>query len=177
MPITTKTGDNGKTSLLYGSRVRKDNLRIEICGILDELNSFLGLAKSLLKDKALKKLINKVQGELFVIGGEVAAGKSSSKLRRKIGQKNIKGLELFIEKLEKKRKLKEHTFVLPGGSTISAILDVARAIARRAERRIATLRNKGMLKNRHILIYLNRLSDLLYLTARRLARKKLSPRR
>ena len=173
MPITTKTGDKGRTSLLHGVRVAKDNLRIEIGGILDELSSFLGLAKSLLKDKALKKLIDRVQKELFMAGSEIAAKTASvQKLRRRISQGNVKGLESFIEKLEEKRKHKKHTFVLPGGNSVSATLDVARAIARRAERRIVTLRNKGKMKNRHILIYLNKLSDLLYLMARKVARNK-----
>ena len=70
MPITTKTGDDGSTSLLYGKRVRKDNPRIEACGVLDELNSFLGLSKNLLKAKAAKKLIDKIQKELLMIGSE-----------------------------------------------------------------------------------------------------------
>ncbi len=171
MPITTKTGDSGITSLLYGARVRKDNLRIEICGILDELNSFLGLGKSLLKNRALRKLIEGVQRKLFMIGSEIAAGTSPHKLQKRIGQKDIKSLESVIAKLEKKRRLKKFLFVIPGGNTISATLDIARAIARRAERRIVTLRHRGTIKNHFILVYLNRLSDLLYLVARDIAKK------
>ena len=167
MKISTKSGDNGLTSLLCGERVRKDNLRVEMCGALDELNSFLGLSKSLLKDRAARRLIGKVQQDLFAIGSEIAASISYAyKLPNRIEEANVRGLELFIEKLEKKCRSKRSSFILPGKNTLSATLDIARSIARRAERRTVTLSNRGKLKNKHIIIYLNRLSDLLYLLAR-----------
>ena len=171
MKISTKTGDCGTTSLLYGRRVKKDNLKIEVCGTLDELNSFLGLCKNLLKDRTSKRLIKCVQQDLFTIGSEVACHKTDvRRLKKKINRRNIRGLELFIEKLEKKHKTAK--FVLPGGNSLSALLDVARTIARRAERRIVTLKKKGILNNKYILIYLNRLSDLLYLLARSCEKKR-----
>ncbi len=171
MKICTKTGDGGTTSILYGRRVRKDNLRIEACGALDELNSFLGLCKNLLKDKTSKRLINKVQRDLFVIGSEVACRKASLyKLKKKIKGQDVRHLELFIEKLEKKHKVKK--FVPPGENTLSALVDIARTVARRAERRAVTLKNEGRLKNKYVLIYLNRLSDLLFLLARSCAAKR-----
>jgi len=167
MPITTKTGDNGSTSLLYGGRVRKNSPRIEICGVLDELSSYLGLSKSLLKSRRQKDVISKIQKDLMVICSEVSTRiPAAHKLRKRIDREDIKDLELFIEKLEKKRKLKKAVFILPGENTLSATLDVARTVARKAERRMITLKDKRMMRNRYIPIYLNRLSDLLYLLAR-----------
>lgn len=167
MGISTKTGDRGITSLLYGGRVQKDSLLIETIGILDELSSFLGLGKSLLKDRRQKKLIETIQTGLWLIGSEIATkppyiGRLSKRLKRE----DVKYLDSTIKKLEKKYKPKEYCFLLTGENTVSAILDVARTIARRAERRVTTLLKRRMLKNRHILVYLNRLSDLLYLLAR-----------
>ena len=111
MPITTKTGDRGNTSLFYGGRVRKDDLRIEANGILDELSSFLGLSKSLLKNKKQKNAIGGIQRDIIPISAEIATDANSvKKLRRRIKKADIRGLELFIEKLEKKRKLKKVVF-------------------------------------------------------------------
>lgn len=166
MKISTKTGDNGSTSLLYGGRIRKDSLRVEACGTLDELCSFLGLCKSLLKNRQEKSLIEKLQTDLFVICSEIATKTSFlHKLKRRLGKKDINYLESIIEKLEKRCKLR-CCFLLAGENTLSATLDIARTIARRAERRTVTLKKKEMVKNISILAYLNRLSDLLYLLAR-----------
>ena len=167
MPITTKKGDDGSTSILYGKKVRKDNLRIEANGILDELNSSLGLSKSLSKKRKIKGLISRIQENLSTVASEIAANPASAcKLKKRIGQKDIKTLESLMKKLENKCKGKKGTFVLPGENSASAVLDICRSIARTAERRIATLENKKMIKNHHILVYLNRLSDLLYILAR-----------
>lgn len=167
MSITTKTGDNGDTSLLYGGRVSKDDLRIETNGILDELNSFLGLSKSLLKGRQQKGIIDRIQRDISTLISEIAAGtKSVHRLRRRIKKDDIRMLECLIKKLEKKRGLKRRSFAIPGKNTLSATLDIARTIARTAERRIVTLKNKKVVKSEIIPVYLNRLSDLLYLLAR-----------
>jgi cob(I)alamin adenosyltransferase len=173
MRIYTKTGDRGATSLLYGGRVKKSCLRVEICGILDELNSFLGLGRSLLKGKTIKKLIAHIQKDIYMMCTEIATHTPSvHKLKKRINVQNVKSLESLIDKLEKKNKAKISGFILPGKNTLSAALDVARSIARKVERRAVILRNKGMLKNRYILAYLNRLSDLLYLLARSYEKRK-----
>jgi len=165
MNISTKTGDRGTTSLLYGRRIKKDSLRIEACGTLDELNSFIGLCKNLLKDKRWKDMIVKIQEDVFTIGSETACRRSDAiRLKKRIGNKEVKDIEACIEKLEKRCKCRK--FVLPGTNTLSAHFDIARTIARRAERRIVALRNRHQAKNRYVLIYLNRLSDLLFLLAR-----------
>ena len=167
MKISTKTGDNGSTSLLYGGRVRKDSLRLEACGTLDELCSFLGLCKSLLKNRQEKSLIEKAQTALFVINSEITTETSSlGRLKRRLNKKDVNYLESIIEKLEKKYKPRQWHFLLPGENTISAALDIARTVTRRAERRVVTLKKKKIVKNVSILAYLNRLSDLLYLLTR-----------
>lgn len=173
MGITTKTGDDGRTSLYCGNRVAKDDARIEACGALDEVVSFLGLAKSASKDKKTKSIMYSVQKELFILGAEVAGSKSSAgKLKKKIGKDSICVLEKEIDELENARLVKVRSFCIPGENTSSSALDIARAVTRRAERRSVTLLKKGMIKNRNIVVYLNRLSDLLYLLARLNERKK-----
>lgn len=167
MTITTKIGDKGFTSLLFGGCDKKDSLRIESCGALDELCSFLGLAKSLIKDKNGKILIENIQKDLFVIGAEIGTKESFIyKLNRRISRKDIKSLEALIASFEGKYTSKHCQFVLPGENTISAVLDIARTMARKAERRAVALKNKKFLKNPGIIIYMNRLSDLLFLMAR-----------
>ena len=165
MKISTKTGDSGVTSLLYGKRVKKDRLRIEACGVLDELNSFLGLCRSRLKNKKWVSLITRIQRDLFLAGSEtVCRGNDAFRLRKKIGHGEVRRLEKSIEELERRHKC--GSFVLPGTNDISAHFDIARTVARRAERRVVALKNRGYVRNSHILVYLNRLSDLLFLLAR-----------
>jgi cob(I)alamin adenosyltransferase len=168
MSIVTKRGDKGKTSLFLGGMVAKDNPRVEFEGVLDELCSFIGLAKSLVKNKIIKKTLEELQKDLFIIGAEAATFSAYlSRLSRRIGKNDNECLEMLIEDMESKRKPKERCFILPGENHVSGVLDVCRTIARRAERRAVSLTKKRILKNPYILIYLNRLSDLLYLLARR----------
>jgi cob(I)alamin adenosyltransferase len=172
MSIVTKMGDKGKTDLFGGRQVSKDDLRIETLGDLDELCSFLGLAKSLVKNKSAKAIIENIQRDLFIIGSEVATeAKHIRKLKCRIGQVHILGLEKHIEQMERKMNQAQRDFCLPGKNTPAAIVDVARAIARRVERRIVTLGRRKDLRNASAAIYLNRLSDLLFVLARQLEKK------
>jgi cob(I)alamin adenosyltransferase len=167
MSITTKQGDKGMTSLLWGRQVRKDDIRVEAGGALDELCSYLGLARSLISEGAAKKILEDIQKDLFVMGAEITAGrKFSGRLKNRIDNNYTKRLEGSIKGLEKKIKLGGHCFLLPGENLVSAVLDVCRTVARRTERIIVTLKHKNMANNPHTLTYLNRLSDLLYLLAR-----------
>lgn len=167
MSITTKKGDKGFTSLLWGERVKKDHIRVETYGTLDELCSFLGLAKSMIRNKKTKKLIERIQTDSFVIGSEIATKpKFINRLKKRIDNSSVKLLEENISDLERRMKFEGCCFLLPGENFISALFDVSRTIARRAERKVVTLKNRGILKNHYDLIYLNRLSDLLYLLAR-----------
>lgn len=167
MSITTKTGDTGKTFLLCKEKKFKDDLRVEACGSLDELCSFLGMSKSLTKGKAIKSILKAIQLDLFVIGSEIATPtKYLNKLKKRINGSHILKLEKFIERAQKAGKNELYSFCLPGENILSSSLDISRAIARRAERSMVTLKRKKILKNSDIIIYLNRLSDLLYLFAR-----------
>jgi ATP:cob(I)alamin adenosyltransferase len=167
MSITTKTGDSGKTSLYFGPRVPKDDLRIETYGTLDELCSFLGLAKSFVKDRETKDVLEAVQRDLFIIGAEIATLPNFfAKLKERINNNHIGKLETLISALESKKKFRDGCFYLPGENFLSSSFDIARVITRRAERRAVTLKKKRIIRNGKIIIYLNRLSDLLYLFAR-----------
>ena len=172
MPVTTKTGDKGKTSLYCGARVAKDHISLEVCGNLDELCSCLGLSKSLIKQNSVKKMIESVQKELFIIGAELATKKEFiGKLKTRLDKNDVDRLETILVDLENTRTFKEQCFYLPGVNPVSSSLDIARTVARRVERSVVTLERKRLLSNKFILIYLNRLSDLLYLLARRHEKK------
>jgi len=167
MSIVTKKGDKGKTSLYQGKIVSKDHLRIEACGSLDELTSYLGLVKSMVREKNIVNLIELIQKDLFILATEIVTElKSLAKLKKRIDSSFIGYLNKAILEIEEKKDLEIKGFKLPGKSSISSVLDIARTITRRVERRSVTLARKKLLKNKHILIYLNRLSDLLYLLAR-----------
>jgi ATP:cob(I)alamin adenosyltransferase len=166
MSIVTKRGDRGKTSLPGSRRVYKDNLYVEISGSIDELNSYLGFAKTKLKKNNYKNIVEQIQKDLFLIGPELSMGiKYLKKLDKRISKVQVKRIEKSIKVLENKVKLKK-SFYLPGQNPESASLDIARAVARRTERRVVSLNKKRPLKNKDVLIYLNRLSDLLFLLAR-----------
>lgn len=167
MGIVTKKGDQGKTSLFMGGIVSKDHPRVELCGALDELSSFLGVSKSLIKDKPVSRRLDAVQKDLLVIGAEIATGTKFVKvLKKRITKKDPDRLEEWIRSLEASGK-KNFCFSVPGKSLVASCLDVSRTIARRAERRAVSLSKKRLLLNKDILVYLNRLSDLLYLLARK----------
>ena len=167
MSIVTKRGDKGKTSLYQGKPVSKDHIRIEACGILDELSSYLGLAKSMIKNKKIAGVIEAIQKDLFILGTElVTKAKSLKKLKKRIDNNFISRIQKIIFSLEKKKNLSIKCFQIPGVNSVSSILDISRAITRKLERRVVTLSRKKLIKNSSILIYLNRLSDLLFLLAR-----------
>ncbi len=150
-----------------GGSVAKNHPRIELGGALDELCSFLGMSKSLLKNKKMKVCLAEIQKDLFVIGAEVSTRPPFvNKLKRLLNSCDIVRLEELIELLESKNGCRKLAFCLPGGSFISSSIDVSRAIARRAERQATALFKKKHLKNHNILVYLNRLSDFLFLLAR-----------
>lgn len=166
MPISTKKGDKGLTGLLGGSRVPKYHLRPETYGTLDELNSFLGMARAFSQDGKVKEILLSIQNHFFIIGSELAlSGKGRSVPKGEITQKEVGWLTQLSTDFEASLK-PEPKFILYGETQISSILDVARAVSRRAERLVARMKSKKMLHNLKILEYLNRLSDVLYLLAR-----------
>ncbi len=173
MPTPAKKGDRGLTALYRGGTVYKDHVRVEACGTLDELSAFLGMAKSLIARKELKGLIESIQQDLFVVGAEVATdAKFLSSLKKRIDAHDVDRLEKHICEREKRGISALNRFCVPGEDFVSSALHVARAVARRAERRIVTLKKRGLVRNTSMVAYLNRLSGLLYLLARSLARTR-----
>jgi cob(I)alamin adenosyltransferase len=167
MSVATKRGDKGETDLYLGRRVPKDHPRVEVFGSLDELCAFLGLARSLLKDRQTSQLIETIQRELFIIGAEVGVTpRNLGKLKRRIDRSYVERLDTALARFEKDARFEACCFYLPGENTLACSFDIARTVARRTERRMVTLRNKGLMRNPHILVYLNRLSDLLFVLSR-----------
>jgi cob(I)alamin adenosyltransferase len=168
MSITTGQGDTGDTRLFSGERVRKSAARPEAYGALDELVSHLGVARSLCgPDHAhLAAELRRLQDELFVAGAELAStAQAVARLPRRVDAALAAALESRRAALE--RALPPATgFILPGGTPLGAQLDVARAVARRVERRVVALHDDGEVANPHLLVWLNRLSDHLWLLAR-----------
>jgi len=167
MPIYTRTGDKGKTSLFDGTRVTKNNIRVDTYGTVDELNSVLGIVISQIK-KNTEKITNEliqIQHDLFEIGAVLANPRDdvSEALKTRL-QKQVAFFENSIDEMT--AQLPELVnFILPGGGTAGALLQFARAVSRRVERRIVDLSQKEHVEN-EIIIYFNRLSDLLFTMSR-----------
>lgn len=168
MHIYTKSGDKGETGLLGGRRVSKSDCRIFTIGAVDELNAYIGVLGTQTTTKKTAALLMQIQNELFRIGAQLADpdGKFT---KNPIGGKEVAALENYIDALEKKLPPLKN-FILPGGTAFSAHAHVARAICRRAERQVVVLQEKTSKEkiplDQHIIIYLNRLSDLLFMLAR-----------
>ncbi len=166
--IYTKGGDGGDTSLLGGERVRKDSLRTETYGTVDELNSCLGLVAAELQDAELVKRLKEIQGDLLAAGARLACPASTAQDRglRWPGETEAAALETAIDcMLEVLPERKG--FTLPGGCRAAACSHVARTVCRRAERRVVSLQAEVDDPDLHqIQVYLNRLADYLYALAR-----------
>lgn len=160
--ITTKTGDDGTTSLGDGSRTRKDDPKVECYGAVDEANSQLGHFLSIYSGSHVD-LVKRIQKELFVLGSDISTPLSREQVR--ISPDHVRGLEEDIRVIENSLpQLKR--FILPGGSQPSAILHIARTTIRRAERRLTESFLDGKI-NDNTYVYLNRLSDFLFVLARK----------
>ena len=167
--IYTKTGDDGTTGLLYGGRVSKADPATEAYGTTDEAVAALGLARALAADAGLRDEILTLQRELFVVGADLA---TNPKGRGKLQPGESLVTAEMVERLESRidEQVAEHplpnAFVVPGANPVSAALDVARSVVRRAERRVVEFHDSGAEVNDEVLRYLNRLSDLLFVMAR-----------
>ncbi len=163
--IYTKTGDKGTTALFGGERVAKNHPRLEAYGTVDELNSHLGLALAFVSDEKLKKIVLDLQNDLFDLGGDLATPLEKTKLEiTRISDSYIIKLENIIDELQ--NELPElRSFILPGGTPAAGQLQVARAVCRNAERKTVALAENFDI-NEKVIIYLNRLSDLLFVLAR-----------
>jgi cob(I)alamin adenosyltransferase len=165
--LYTRTGDQGQTALYGGGRVGKDHLRVEAYGSVDELNSALGVAVSFLRQRRVIAALQSIQNELFNIGAELASesGPRAEKGRLFLDPEGkIAALERLIDEYDAKVP-PLRTFILPSGSQAGALLHLARGVCRRAERAAVRL-SRGEDVNPHVLTYLNRLSDLLFVLAR-----------
>lgn len=170
MKIYTKTGDEGKTSLYDSNRIDKDSIRVEAYGTIDELNSYLGLARSFCEDEEIKFILFNIQRKLFDIAGELATI-DAQKFPERIDENQVIKLEEIIDNyLLKMNKDEAFKFIIPGSNKSSATLHVARTICRRAERRILTLSKTDKISSL-LIKYINRLSDVIYTLARFLETK------
>jgi cob(I)alamin adenosyltransferase len=170
--IYTRAGDDGTTGLLYGGRVSKDDPAAEAYGTTDEAVAALGLARASCRDDAMRADILTLQRELFVVGADLATNPTQ---RRKLDPEVSLVTETMIARLERRiddlvaAQSLPDVFIVPGEDLSSAALDLARAIVRRAERRVVTLERTDAGVNPIVRRYLNRLSDLLFVLARRQA--------
>ena len=166
MKIYTKTGDSGETSLFDNTRVSKADARVDAYGEVDEVNACLGAARAAGVDEETSALIEAIQKDLFALGARLAD--PSSKIagrvtKASIGEADVQRLEQAIDRLESTLPPLRR-FILPGGSPAGALLHLARTICRRAERRVIGLGPKAV--EPILVVYLNRLSDLLFVMAR-----------
>lgn len=166
MKIYTKTGDGGQTGLFGGSRVSKDDPRVEAYGSVDETNALLGVAASQCQSSEIRRALVRIQADLFSLGAELACDADHrSKLQMPfIDAECIGDLEQIIDELDAQLAPLKN-FVLPGGALGAALLHQARTVCRRAERRVLSVEKPASLR-KELLIYLNRLSDLLFVMAR-----------
>ena len=190
MRIYTKTGDKGETSLVGGRRVPKDTLRVEAYGTVDELNALLGVVAASSRETTLLRILKRLQHELFIVGADLAtpdpqadpkpvSTDSRTNPRPSVGHSipriaasHAESLGSIIDKMESKLASLNY-FILPGGHSLAAQLHLARAVCRRAERAVVRLSRQSRedAVNPHIIVYLNRLSDLLFVLARWINRK------
>ena len=176
MSIVTKTGDQGETSLMYGRRVSKNDPRVEAYGAVDELTAAVGIARANCEDKFVGEQIFAVQKDLINVMGELATLPEDRERYVKDGfhvtdAKMVDRVTAVIVDLEKEKSLYPKDWVIPGANSVSAALDFARVICRRAERKVATLKDP----NPEILRYLNRLSDFWWLLARYMEKRLKQP--
>jgi len=166
LKIYTRTGDKGETGLFGAGRVSKASLRVDAYGDVDETNSQIGLVRSFAKDEKIAEILESIQEDLFALGSDLATPLHipARKSAPQITADNVKRLENIIDEIEE-HNTPLRKFVLPAGSNTASLLHVARTVCRRAERKVAALKEKEAI-NEQCLIYLNRLADLLFVLAR-----------
>jgi cob(I)alamin adenosyltransferase len=170
MKLYTRRGDDGRTELFGGQRVEKDSGRIEACGTVDELNSVVGWALCACADETLRTMLVSTQSRLFELGADLATprpgeGRADPATIARISAEHAHELEQWIDRICEPLEPMRH-FVLPGGCELAARLHVARTVCRRAERACVALARSQPIGS-PIVVYLNRLSDLLFAMGRR----------
>lgn len=168
MKIYTKTGDEGETGLFDGTRVPKHDPRVEAYGEVDEVNALVGTIRAILSDQEIGEILASIQRDLFAIGAQLADPKFGERKRKEkvvLNEARVKELEDTIDRCEAELPPLKH-FILPGGSHAGSLLHLARTVCRRAERRTIALKHQGIPVSPILIIYMNRLSDLLFVLAR-----------
>ncbi len=169
MKIYTRTGDDGTTGLIGGSRVKKYDIRLEAYGTVDELNSYIGVIRSFQADEHADAVLGRIQNKLFVIGAHLATDQSIGTVKKQLPccGSDIEMLEKEMDRMNE--VLPElRNFVLPGGCQASSFCHVARTVCRRAERRIVELSEKAEV-DANLIKYINRLSDYLFVLSRKVS--------
>jgi cob(I)alamin adenosyltransferase len=169
MKIYTRQGDQGQTQLLSGERVEKDDPRVKTYGALDEFQSHLGFAKTLIRVESISTLLDKIQKDIFIASSELASTpKALTELKYRITQEDVKRLETWIDKFTETYGLPDG-FIIPGNSSDSAAVHIARSVCRRCERLIVMLKRQPDFVSNVLIVYFNRLGDLLFVLAWALA--------
>lgn len=169
MKIYTRTGDDGTTGLIGGSRVKKYTLRLEAYGTIDELNSYIGVVRTMQTDGHIDNILERIQHKLFVIGGNLASDDSLPIIKQQLPCK-VEDIELLEKEMDDMTAVLPQlsNFILPGGCQASAFCHVARTVCRRAERLIVELSEKSDVDT-NLIKYVNRLSDYLFVLSRKIA--------
>jgi cob(I)alamin adenosyltransferase len=167
MKIYTKAGDQGKTSLIGGTRVPKSHIRIESYGTVDELNSFIGLLSDLVADAKIKTDLKEIQDRLFTVGSSLACDPEKESALRipDLKEEDITGLELSMDKMNEVLAPMK-SFIIPGGHQAISTAHIARCVCRRAERLCVHMQEEDLFVETLVIKYLNRLSDYLFTLAR-----------
>ncbi len=173
MKIYTRAGARGETSIIGGRRLAQDDARIEATGQVDELSSVMGIVIAFSEDNELKGILTGIQRTLFVVGADLATPAGEKIAIPRLSPSKASELEELIDKVDAGLP-KITSFVLPGGSKTASLMHLARTVCRNAERRVVAL-NRHEKVNEAIPIYLNRLSDLLFVLARSINYKKKVP--
>lgn len=165
--IYTKTGDLGMTSLIGGTKVPKNNIRIEAYGTIDELNSYVGLTSDHLTHEASKLILKEIQDRLFTIGSSLACD-PEKETSLKIPDLNEKDIDLLEKEIDKMNEVltQMKSFILPGGHVAISTAHVTRCVCRRAERLCVNMKENDLFVDPLVIKYLNRLSDYLFVLAR-----------
>lgn len=167
MKIYTKAGDQGKTSLIGGTRVPKSHIRIESYGTVDELNSFIGLLSDLVDDTTIKIDLKEIQDRLFTVGSSLACDPEKESALRipDLKEEDILGLETSMDKMNEVLAPMK-SFIIPGGHQAISTAHIARCVCRRAERWCVNMQEEDLFVETLVIKYLNRLSDYLFTLAR-----------
>ncbi|MDT5293635.1 MAG: cob(I)alamin adenosyltransferase [Acidobacteriota bacterium] len=166
MSIATKHGDKGETGLIGGERVSKADVRVEAYGTVDELGAAMGFARSICEDAEVRELTKAIQRELFTVAGAIASPAGGQELQTTyVTPEMVEALTAHVNRIEATEGILSD-WSLPGDHAAAAAFDVARTVCRRAERCVVRLAETGVELNPHVVAYLNRLSDLLWLFGR-----------